>query len=293
MNQQQSQSDRPLSQFELLLQSQQQESQENKRNSKLKKYKKYHQKKKLTQKQNQMEIEEQKEERKRSQPEKETLSVSIKQPKRKQAESNIGEIQKETNSNETNDNSIGIDVNEIIEMFNSDKSNADDELMYLQLPANDESSEEEEEQEMVNVDDNNENNIEEEPDDEHLMEIDEELRNREEIEQIINRMISTQTQHDKQIQPKRRQLTAVEIRKLPLGYISRFNENRIVPHTVGNFTERCSKCGALFFKNERTRAKDGSYNICCSNGKVVLPELPECPDEIVELLDVEFNHQIL
>ena len=51
-----------------------------------------------------------------------------------------------TQHEEMNDDANGIDVNEIIEMFDSEKSNIDDELMYLQIEENEESSEEEENQ---------------------------------------------------------------------------------------------------------------------------------------------------
>ena len=49
MTQQQSQNDRPLSQFELLLQSQHQQSQEQRRITRLNRMKRYHQKKKKQQ----------------------------------------------------------------------------------------------------------------------------------------------------------------------------------------------------------------------------------------------------
>ena len=49
MTQQQSQSDKPLSQFDLLLLSQQQQSQQSKRDNSCKRYKRYYEKKKMLQ----------------------------------------------------------------------------------------------------------------------------------------------------------------------------------------------------------------------------------------------------
>ena len=85
MTQQQSQNDRPLSQFELLLQSQHQQSQEQRRITRLNRKNKYRQKKKMQQ--TQMEIEKPINERKRSHPENETSIISI-EPKRKQTQDN-------------------------------------------------------------------------------------------------------------------------------------------------------------------------------------------------------------
>ena len=281
MTQQQSQSDKPLSQFDLLLLSQQQQSQEHRKNAKLKKYKKYHQKKKMLYEQKEMEEENKEESRKRPHPETESSTNSNHQSKKKQNPSQEKTVKaKDKESKELEDEAIGIDHEELIEMFDS---NDDKELYYLQIPEEDD----DEEEDQNNNFDGIEENLSEEDDDEYFIHMIEEIEDREQLEEIINNIVATQIEQDNQNHPERRQLTAAEIRKLPLGYKSRFDENKIIPHTCGNLTERCSKCGALFFKKERNRAKDGSYSICCSNGKVVLPDLPECPDEIKELLDVD------
>lgn len=123
--------------------------------------------------------------------------------------------------------------------------------------------------------------------DEELDDILSELENREyqqDIQNAIDNLIPIQQNHIQMLIEKA-ELTPKEQKKLPLAYIQRYDEKKIKPYTCGNFVERCSKCSAVFFKGERKRSTDGSFSICCSNGKVQLPENPECPELIKTLLN--------
>ena len=71
---------------------------------------------------------------------------------------------------------------------------------------------------------------------------------------------------------------------VPIAFISEFDKQDIDVHDVGDLKVKCCHCGALFFEGERKRGKHGGYSVCCKDGKVSLPPLPERKDIIGLLL---------
>ncbi|KAJ8940615.1 hypothetical protein NQ318_004539 [Aromia moschata] len=55
------------------------------------------------------------------------------------------------------------------------------------------------------------------------------------------------------------------------------------PFNVGQMTERCRHCGALYFAGERAN-RAGVRLSCCKNNAYTLPRLSDCPEELRRLL---------
>ena len=60
---------------------------------------------------------------------------------------------------------------------------------------------------------------------------------------------------------------AMSVPSLPAAFASRYNDN-CDSFNVGEMSERCEHCDARMFSAERVK---GHFSLCCSNGKVVLP----------------------
>ena len=62
-----------------------------------------------------------------------------------------------------------------------------------------------------------------------------------------------------------------------------YSDDAVSPFVLGAMEEACEHCGAENFMAEKI-GYPLHFNICCSNGKVNLPPLHECPDYLEQLL---------
>ena len=73
------------------------------------------------------------------------------------------------------------------------------------------------------------------------------------------------------------------VSSVPAAFAANYNDNA-GSFDVGDMSERCEHCDASMFSGERV---NGHFSLCCSNGKVVLPQehmLKPVPIEIKSLM---------